>query len=219
MEILHHDELLERIRMGENTHQDFKHSITDSRKIARSLSAFANTEGGSLLIGVKDNGKIVGIRSDEEYYMIESAAGIYCRPELAVTPKIWRFEGKTVLEALVEESRSKPHYVLESDGSKNAYVRLNDQNIKANQVLRKVWEIQKQKKDRLVRYSDAEKSLFNILKEKEKISLSFFKRKSMLSNKIAVRTLANMLVFGLIEMELGETQTNFKIKADITSPK
>ena len=27
-------------------------------KIAKSLSAFANTEGGRLLVGVKDNGKI-----------------------------------------------------------------------------------------------------------------------------------------------------------------
>ena len=40
---------------GEHVHQDFKFAITDARKIAKSLSAFANTEGGRLLIGVKDN--------------------------------------------------------------------------------------------------------------------------------------------------------------------
>jgi len=57
---------------GEHCHQDFKFEISDARKIARSLSAFANTEGGRLLIGVKDNGKIAGVRSDEEIYMIES---------------------------------------------------------------------------------------------------------------------------------------------------
>ena len=50
---------------GEHCHQDFKFEISDARKIARSLSAFANTEGGRLLIGVKDNGKIAGVRSDE----------------------------------------------------------------------------------------------------------------------------------------------------------
>ena len=58
---------------GEHCHQDFKFEISDARKIARSLSAFANTEGGRLLIGVKDNGKIAGVRSDEEIYMIEAA--------------------------------------------------------------------------------------------------------------------------------------------------
>lgn len=54
---------------GEHCHQDFKFEISDARKIARSLSAFANTEGGRLLIGVKDNGKIAGVRSDEEIYL------------------------------------------------------------------------------------------------------------------------------------------------------
>ena len=38
------------------------------------LVAFANTGGGRLLIGVKDNGKIAGIRSEEELYMIEAAS-------------------------------------------------------------------------------------------------------------------------------------------------
>lgn len=42
---------------GEHIHQDFKFAISDARKIAKSLSAFANTEGGRLLVGVKDNGK------------------------------------------------------------------------------------------------------------------------------------------------------------------
>ena len=42
---------------GEHCHQDFKFEISDARKIARSLSAFANTEGGRLLVGVKDIGQ------------------------------------------------------------------------------------------------------------------------------------------------------------------
>lgn len=43
---------------GEHEHQDFKYQITDARKIARSIAAFANNSGGHLLIGVKDNGNI-----------------------------------------------------------------------------------------------------------------------------------------------------------------
>lgn len=63
---------------GEHIHQDFKFAISDIRKIAKSLSAFANTEGGRLLVGVKDNGKIAGVRSEEEIYMVEAAASVYC---------------------------------------------------------------------------------------------------------------------------------------------
>lgn len=79
----------QRIEEGEHLHQDFKFAITDARKIARSLSAFANTEGGRLLVGVKDNGKIAGVRSDEEIYMIEAAAQLYCRPPVTLETYIY----------------------------------------------------------------------------------------------------------------------------------
>ena len=61
---------------------------------ARSLSAFANTEGGRLLVGVKDNGKIAGIRSEEEIYMIEAAATMYCCPKVEIETRTYLVEGK-----------------------------------------------------------------------------------------------------------------------------
>ena len=70
------------IEEGEHQMQDFKYEISDSKKIARSLVAFANTDGGRLLIGVKDNGNISGIRSEEEKYMIQTAAEMYCKPKI-----------------------------------------------------------------------------------------------------------------------------------------
>jgi predicted HTH transcriptional regulator len=70
------------IEEGEHQQQDFKFCINDSKKIAKSLVAFANTDGGRLLIGVKDNGKVVGISTDEEYYMVESAAKIFSNPPI-----------------------------------------------------------------------------------------------------------------------------------------
>ena len=70
------------ISEGEHQQLDFKFEISDSRKIAKTLVAFANTDGGTLLIGVKDNGNIAGIRSDEEYYMVEAAATMYCKPSI-----------------------------------------------------------------------------------------------------------------------------------------
>ena len=68
------------IAEGEHERQDFKYAISDAMKIARSLSAFANHSGGSLLIGVKDNGAIAGVRNEEDIYVVEQAAELYCRP-------------------------------------------------------------------------------------------------------------------------------------------
>ena len=76
------DYIYKLIEEGEHQQQDFKFEISDARKIAKSLSAFSNTDGGRLLIGVKDNGKIAGVRSEEEIYMIEAAAKLYCQPQV-----------------------------------------------------------------------------------------------------------------------------------------
>ena len=98
----------ELILQGEHQQQDFKFEISDARKIAKSLSAFANTDGGRLLIGVKDNGKIAGVRSEEEAYMIESAANVYCSPEVRFSMTQHRVEGKVVLEVSIPEAENKP---------------------------------------------------------------------------------------------------------------
>ena len=52
--------LEELIAQGEHQHQDFKYKIQDAVKLAKSVSAFANTDGGRLLIGVRDDGHISG---------------------------------------------------------------------------------------------------------------------------------------------------------------
>ena len=92
------------IEQGEHQQLDFKFEVSDSKKIARTLSAFANTDGGRLLIGVKDNGAISGVRSEEEYYMIEAASKMYTHPEVPFTAKRWDVNGKTVLEVYIAPS-------------------------------------------------------------------------------------------------------------------
>ena len=63
--------VLRMIAEGEHQQQDFKTRIDDSRKIARTLVAFANADGGRLLVGVKDNGTVSGVRVDEELHMVK----------------------------------------------------------------------------------------------------------------------------------------------------
>lgn len=71
------------IAQGEHQQQDFKYKVMDAEKLARSVSAFANTDGGRLLIGVRDDGHISGIRSEEEIYMMHS-----CRLQVLRAPAL-----------------------------------------------------------------------------------------------------------------------------------
>ena len=102
------------IEEGEHEHQDFKFAISDARKIARSISAFANNGGGRLLVGVKDNGVIAGVRNEEDIYVIEQAAEMYCRPSQEIRVTAFRTEGdKTVLRIEIDRSPVRPVVVLD----------------------------------------------------------------------------------------------------------
>lgn len=135
--------LREWIAQGEHQTQDFKYAISDARKIARSLSAFANRDGGRLLIGVKDNGVIAGVRNEEDIYVVEQAAERYCRPALEVLFKAYKIEGNIhVIVASVEKSERRPVYAVEPDGSMRAYYRVADENIAAHPLMVRSWELQ-----------------------------------------------------------------------------
>lgn len=148
---------------GEHQKQDFKFCVNNSKKIAKSLVAFANTDGGKLLLGVKNNGTIAGVRSEEEYYMIESAAKIFSKPEISFETKQHFANGKTVLEVTIRESKAKPHYAKDESGKWLAYFRQHDENRLANKVLIEVWKKENSKKGIFIKYTDTEKILLDYL--------------------------------------------------------
>ncbi|MDO5394528.1 MAG: ATP-binding protein [Bacteroidales bacterium] len=128
------------IELGENETQDFKYAISDARKIARSISAFANNRGGCLLIGVKDNGAIAGVRNEEDVYVVEQAGSMYCDPPQKLTFDAFRTDGATiVIRATVSEAARRPVRVREADGSRRAYIRVADENIVAHPLMVRAW--------------------------------------------------------------------------------
>lgn len=135
------DELMlrRRIMQGEGQHLDFKHSITDSRKIARSMSAFANAGGGSLLIGVRDSGSIAGIKSEEEFYMVELAAEKHCRPSMLFKPLLWKLDNKDILEVVIDSRPDQLNEAHADDDNWQVWVREKDENHLANNVWIDVW--------------------------------------------------------------------------------
>jgi len=164
------------IEQGEHQQLDFKFEISDSKKIARTLSAFSNTDGGRLLVGVKDNGIIAGVRSEEEFYMVEGAASLYSNPEIEFTTKEWNLDGKKVLEVIIERGINKPYKAPDREGNWKAFIRQNDQNLLANNVIIEVWKRQKSGRGTFVRYTEKEEILLKYLEDNQQISLAKFQK-------------------------------------------
>lgn len=201
------------IAEGEHVQQDFKYAINDSRKIARSLAAFANTRGGRLLVGVKDNGRIAGVSSDEEFYMVDAAATRFCRPPVHFESLEHVIDGKTVVEIIVPKSERKPHKAPTKDGKYKVYVRVEDQNLLANQILLKVWLRQRKNKGTFFQLKEPEQLLLTRLSNEEPyISHSKFARIAGISRKKAEKILVNLIVMGIIDIKLTENGAFYFLK-------
>lgn len=197
---------------GENQKLDFKFEISDSRKIAKTLVAFSNTDGGTLLIGVKDNGNIAGVRSDEEFYMVQAAAGMYCRPEIVFESKRWIVEGKTVLEVIIPKGINYPYFAHTEPDKWLAYIRVKDENILATTVHLKVWKNKTHNSGVLIEYSDKVKKLMEYLEFNPSISISKFCRMAFLPKSAAENILADLIYLGLIESAYHEKHFIYLLK-------
>lgn len=203
------------IQEGEHQRQDFKYCINDSKKIAKSLVAFANTNGGRLLIGVKDNGKIAGIKTEEEFYMAEAAAKIYSKPAIPFQPKTWQIEGKTVLEIGIEPSAEKPHFALDETGKWLAYIRIHDENFLAHKIQLNVWEKQKSKTGIYFSYSDDEKFLIDLLVTHPEITFSKYLRLANISRRKAENILTGFVAMNVVALNTSTAGTTFSLNKQL----
>jgi hypothetical protein len=199
------------IAQGENQQLDFKYEISDAKKIARTFSAFANTVGGKLLIGVRDNGSVAGVKTDEEAYMIESAAHIYCKPSVEYNLKSWVVDGKTVLEVSIEESKTKPHTAPWKGNLWRAFIRIHDENFVAKSVQVEVWKKFSKGKPTLIKYNQNERLLMGFLRKNDEISLNGFCRLSKLKYHTAKRILVNLVAIGIIKINYTEQAVTYSL--------
>ena len=199
------------IAEGENQQLDFKYCVSDSRKIARTLTAFANSDGGRLLIGVRDNGSIAGIKTDEEIYMVDTAAHIFCRPEITFSTKQHITGGKTILEVEVKKGDKRPYKAKDENGKWLPYFRHNDQNLVANKVLLQVWRKEEKKLGVLVKFGKAEDSLMEHLAKNGSITLSKFRKISSINSYRAESILANLILFKVLKMKASEKGFSYEL--------
>ncbi len=209
------DYIAQLISQGEHEHQDFKYQISDARKIARSISAFANNGGGHLLVGVKDNGAIAGVRSDEEIYMIEQAASMYCQPEQSVRFTVYHIEGKAVVKADIAEAASKPVKAPDENGKFKAYYRAADENVLASGMHVKMMHRHNEPETATVlSYSKHEEQLIAYLNTHGAISIAGYMRLAHLSHQAAEQSLMNLCEMQVLQIDYHQGCCLFSLADD-----
>jgi len=122
-------ELRQRILQGEDLHTEFKQWPISSDDLAASLVAFANTDGGQLILGVDREGNVVGVPDpDRAMQKVDSIAYQNCEPPLTVVQEtVPDEEGNIVVVVNVPKGDQRPYrtnrgryYIRTTSGRRDA---------------------------------------------------------------------------------------------------
>ena len=121
-------ELTELIEKGEDSFTEFKEEKAHSNDLAAEIVAFANTEGGKILLGISDKKEIKGVTNpDKEMLRVENISRNNCEPPLTVNIEKIKINKEIVLCVYIPKGPERPYrtnrgvyYIRSSSGKRQA---------------------------------------------------------------------------------------------------
>lgn len=201
------------VRKGESDYLEFKLKANHPEKIIREVVAFANSNGGTLLVGVGDDKSIPGLKfADEEEYMLVRAIDKYCTPEIHYeVERLPLGAERDVLIFRIPPSEGKPHYVsLDPSGNdRKAYVRLKDKSIQASKEVRQILKWKDKARNVAFRYGRKEEVLMKYLGDHPSVTVESFAKLAHIPLWMASKTLITLVLANVLRIRPDETADYF----------
>jgi predicted HTH transcriptional regulator len=194
------------VAQGEGIQLEFKRKATHPEKVVREMIAFANTHGGTLLVGVDDDGSVLGVKYPEEESMgIVEAIQKSCRPQLVYHESLIALsENKFIVRYDIPQSEKRPHFFVIGKDHSETYVRVNDMSIKASTEMEEIVRRTRKKKDIQFTYGEHEDLLMKYLADNKAITLSQFRVLTGLNRFKASRKLILLVLADVLKIEATE---------------
>ena len=114
---------------GESKNIEYKITLPDkSEKYMKTVIAFANTQGGKLIIGIDDKThEVLGVDNEtlfETMDRIANAVSDSCTPQIIPEIEPLTIEGKTVIIVTVEAGKNRPYYLKSKGKEYGTYIRV-----------------------------------------------------------------------------------------------
>lgn len=191
------------IRQGEGTQVEFKKTLPQLEKIAKTLVAFANSHGGKLIVGIQDDRYVCGISDlEEQLYILDKAIQFYTKPPVPIDFHEEEIYGKNILVIEVGESQNKPHRALSAQNEWLVYIREKDQCVLASNLVVKVLETQREEREshNPEVLTKNEQALFGFLERQNRITLKDYAKLINVSKRRAYRILIDLTLKGKLFM-------------------
>ncbi len=201
------------VRKGEGLHVEFKLKAAHPEKIVRELVAFANAQGGVLLVGVEDNQTIKGVKFvDEEEYILTKAIAEYCSPPISYQmQRVALTDERHILVLTIPPGNAKPYYAWQDPNKQigKAYVRVADKSIQASKEVREILKGERKQRNIRFQYGEKEKVLMQYLGENQKITVTQFATIANIPRFVASRTLILLTLAHVLRVFPHESEDYF----------
>lgn len=208
-------ELKRLVALGEGARLEFKRKVADPLKVLREMVAFANSQGGVLLIGVNDDGHITGLKHpEEEIFVMEKVLNTHAPDVVFHIELIPLNQQKQIVAFHIEESQQKPVYLLYNLKRKTgrAYIRVRDRSVQTSREVRRVLKGRSEETGGTIRYGNNEHLLMRYLDQHPFVDLATFASVANISLTDASDVLVSMTVANVLDVLAGEERDLFFLK-------
>ncbi len=212
-----HDDVRRLAAMGEGRQLEFKNRVPKAERIAREVIALANTDGGKVLVGVDDDGTVLGVKdAQEEFYALQTALDDRILPpvDLGFEP-VRVSRTREVLVVHVPASADRPHVLRPDrrpDGTlpkQRAFVRVDDQSVEASKEAVALMKAERRDEAVTFTFGDAERRLLQYLERHERITVREYARMNKLPPWKASKALVMLARAGIVALHPREGGDDF----------
>lgn len=198
---------------GEGINLEFKRKASYPDKIVSEMVAFANTQGGILLIGVSDDGTIPGVKfPEEEIFALERALEKHARPQLKITHHVIPLgKQRYVVQFNIAEGKRKPYACIEAGGKKKVYVRYEDKSVQASREMTEIIRRHKTTKSIRLRYGEYEAMLMKYLDLHPYITFDQYRLLTGMNRYKASRSLVILVLANILQIIPTEKGDHYKL--------
>jgi predicted HTH transcriptional regulator len=216
-------ELKQLVALGEGVNLEFKHRVPQGERIAKEVIALANTKGGRILLGVSDDGTVVGVDdAGEEEFLLHRAVEMHCRPAVPYTTERIVIAGeRDVILVSVPESEDKPHHLVtdttapaSGNGAASAgtaYVRVEEMSVEASPESLQMMQADGQASGAAFTYGENESLAMRYLDDYGHITVEQFARIADLSTEEATDTLVGLAQANILRLHADREEDYFTL--------
>lgn len=192
------------ITRGQDVSLEFTSQIENQLTITRTIVAFANTNGGKVIVGINEKNKIVGVEPAEELKLFKELINNDCAPIVPFESKVIE-EGRHLLLEIDVPKSSIKHKAKGEEGGMQFYHRIKDTTLVGNRVIINLWKLQDDSTSKPIDLDDNLKAIFEFIEEYKPVTVSKIFRFFALNKNDVNLYLAQLNYWGYIDCVIVES--------------